>query len=91
MAAYLSGSLIYRIVTRAIQQKAAQSGAQEPSLRWPWAHPRLGAMSAVSVLDRIVRDLRTAPRGTAFFAHLLIPHGAFLYDADCGLRSNLRT
>lgn len=91
MAAYLSGSLIYRIVTRAIQQKAAQSGAQEPSLRWPWAHPRLGAMSAVSVLDRIVRDLRIAPRGTAFFAHLLIPHGAFLYDADCGLRSNLRT
>lgn len=60
-------------------------------MQWLWKTKKLGAISALSVLDRIVGDLRAAPQGTVFFAHLMIPHNAYILDADCRIRPDIDT
>jgi arylsulfatase A-like enzyme len=57
--------------------------------RWLNLRPRLGAISALSVMDRIAEDLRKAGPGTAIVAHLLAPHGAYIFDADCNLNPDI--
>ncbi|MFQ6017418.1 MAG: hypothetical protein ACE5KF_04425 [Kiloniellaceae bacterium] len=88
LSTYLSGSLVYRIVAN-----AGRAYARLPKItpKWLWEKTRFGALAAVSVPDRIAADLRAAPRGTAFFAHLMIPHGAYVFDRDCRLRTDLLT
>ena len=50
--------------------------------------PRAGPLAASGAIDRLREDITKGPRGTAFFAHLLTPHEPYVYDSDCGLRSN---
>ena len=50
---------------------------------------RLGAIAASEILTRIARDLAQAPKGTAVFAHLLIPHQSYVYDAACNIKKNV--
>ncbi len=89
--AYLSGSTIFRIVTKALAPLAKRFDPVHGVGSWLRGKGRLGAISAASVLDRIADDLRAAPQGTAFFAHVMIPHGAFILDVECGLRSDVDT
>ena len=49
---------------------------------------RLGAIAAPEVLSIITKDLALYPKGTAVFAHLLIPHHSYVYDAVCNLKKN---
>ncbi len=42
------------------------------------------------VLDRIEQDLAHGAGGTLFFAHLLVPHYPYQYDATCRVRERLR-
>lgn len=88
---YLSGSMAFRIVAKAAAAKTAGFDFLGKPMRWLWRTRKLGAFSAASVLDRIARDLRAAPQGTAFFAHVMIPHGSYVLDADCGIRSEIDT
>jgi hypothetical protein len=43
----------------------------------------LAPIVTLPVFDRMSEDLASAPKGTAHFAHLLMPHGPFVYDAQC--------
>ncbi len=43
-------------------------------------------ITAVSALDHLREPVLEAPQGTAHFAHLLLPHGPYVYDAECNLR-----
>lgn len=56
-----------------------------------WVIPIFGSIPSLRLIDRIAADLRAAPSGTAFFAHLMIPHFSWVYERDCRLRSNLAT
>ena len=46
------------------------------------------AADSVGVLEQMLTDIRAAPRGTAYFAHLLIPHGTHILDQDCKIRTD---
>ncbi len=50
---------------------------------------RLGALAAPEVLSQITQDLALAPRGTAVFAHLLMPHHSYVYDSACNLKKDI--
>ncbi len=45
----------------------------------------LGALAADRVLEQMKEDLRAEKNGTFFFAHLMIPHSSYVYDAGGGL------
>ncbi len=54
---------------------------------WPQWTARIRhseAPAALELLDRLQADLRTDdPRGTLYFAHVLIPHNPYEFDAAC--------
>lgn len=56
-----------------------------------WINPIFGSLTSLKLIDRISADIKAAPAGTVFFAHLMIPHFSLVYEDDCGLRSNLAT
>ncbi len=45
----------------------------------------VGAMSVPSVIDKITQDVTTSNGGNLYFAHLLIPHSPYTWDAQCQL------
>ncbi len=50
--------------------------------------PNLHAPDSLAVLEQMLADIRAAPRGTAYFAHLLIPHDTHMLDQDCKIRAD---
>ena len=44
---------------------------------------RSGSLNSVATFEKLKEDVRKNPKGTAFFAHLLIPHNPFLLDENC--------
>ena len=46
-------------------------------------------MAAPEVLSQITQDLALAPKGTAIFAHLLMPHHSYVYDSACNLKKDI--
>ncbi|MBF0247823.1 MAG: sulfatase-like hydrolase/transferase, partial [Alphaproteobacteria bacterium] len=53
--------------------------------------PQLSPVATVPVIDRLIRDIRAHPRGTAFVAHLMLPHFSYQYDRECRLKPDFRT
>jgi hypothetical protein len=86
---HLSNSFTFRVAKQLMSRQEANDEPAGGAPRWLSLRPRLGAISALSVMDRIAEDLRTAGPGTAIFAHLLAPHGAYIYDADCNLKPDI--
>ncbi len=89
----LKRSLVRRIYLT-VQSGDPKTGAKRRagSLReWFAVRPDLTPLSAARVVDRIAVDLRAAPRGTAFFAHLLLPHKGYIFDDQCRPRADVET
>lgn len=45
-----------------------------------------GPIPVMRVFEQLKNDVQTSPPGTVFFAHLLMPHYPYVYDADCRLK-----
>ena len=45
-----------------------------------------GPIMAVHTLDQLGADIVNAKPGDFFFAHLLLPHSPYIFDANCNLR-----
>jgi hypothetical protein len=86
---HLSSTLTFGVAKQLMSLREANDEGAVGAPRWLSLRPRLGAISALSVMDRIAEDLRTAGPGTAIIAHLLAPHGAYIYDADCKLKPDI--
>jgi hypothetical protein len=56
-----------------------------PALRWNWTKSNLQVVGALRLLKVLSRDVQSARplRGTAFFAHVLLPHVPYLLDERC--------
>jgi hypothetical protein len=50
-------------------------------------HGQVGPLSVTPTLEQLIRDVSVSSGGTLFFAHLLIPHYPYVYDANCRIRS----
>jgi hypothetical protein len=57
----------------------------------PWARPvsRVGPLPVLPVLKALEAELRSARRGHAYFAHLLIPHYPYVLDESCRVRGEI--
>ncbi len=86
-------SLTYRFATalyRGMLRPAfADAGVALP--KGQWKQPALAPIGALEALDRLAADLAAGARGQAFFAHLIIPHDAFVVDRDCRLKGDPAT
>lgn len=53
-----------------------------------WQPAALSAPWAMMIAERLIDDLREAESGTAYFAHLLLPHRGFVMDESCRLKAD---
>ncbi|HSR52809.1 MAG TPA: hypothetical protein VLV83_18450 [Acidobacteriota bacterium] len=53
--------------------------------------PQLTTLASPAILDRVAQDMDRRPRGSAFFVHLIWPHYAYAFDAQCALRPAVGT
>ena len=70
---------------------AAMGRVYEKLTGSPWAGAvnRVGPLAVLPVLDNLASDLRSAARGQAYFAHLLIPHYPYVLDESCRVRAKI--
>jgi hypothetical protein len=50
---------------------------------WNWERGNAAPLSSMPVFDMVVGELSKAKRGELVFAHVLIPHYAYVYDSSC--------
>ena len=84
---YLRRSIIHAEVRKLYELFrgiAAPHGWRLP--KWDWNRIHVGPVPVLSVIERLIADLSASPGGTLYFAHLLLPHTPFIYDAACNLR-----
>ncbi len=72
-------------VARYLLAKAGLAGLPP----WTLDTLQLPPSGSFSALERLGADLAAGPRGGLYFAHLLLPHFPYAYDADCGLRQSV--
>lgn len=75
-----------KVYQRVIRGAMLHVGLQLPP--WRWQGPLFGPLPVPSVFARLSDDIVRHPRGHAFFAHLLLPHYPYVFDANCHLRSS---
>lgn len=81
-----TSSLYYRV--RGLYENRVRPGLLRRSLpapHWKDVYLHLNQASALGLADKLIDDIRTTPdlRGTAFFAHLLVPHFPYYLDEHC--------
>jgi len=54
----------------------------------PWGH--VEPVGGIRIFDRIQADMQRYPKGSVFFAHLLLPHSPYLYDSACQLKATTK-
>jgi hypothetical protein len=67
--------------------RAALRGVALPA--WGPAVSRVGPLAVLPVMKQLENDLRSASRGEAYFAHLLIPHYPYVLDEACSVRASI--
>ena len=58
---------------------------------WSRRNYDLFSLGVPAVVARLKKDISKNPGGRLFFAHLLLPHSPYAWDADCQLRNNSAT
>jgi hypothetical protein len=54
-----------------------------PLPAWSWEQGIPAPAGTMPIFDAVAADLATAQRGTFIFAHILMPHYPYIYDANC--------
>jgi hypothetical protein len=49
-------------------------------------HGRVGPIAVAPAFERLIEDVLRTTNGSVFFAHFLMPHYPYVYDANCGVR-----
>lgn len=87
---YIRMSALRRI-TRALYNRSRKlspfSGAWLPY--WGSKITSVGPLPAMPVLDIITKDVAKSAGGQIFFAHLLLPHSAYILNDDCDVRMSI--
>jgi hypothetical protein len=87
----LSGTVVEKVLKTYVRldQRLQAYGLHLPRL--PKWDDGPGPMNAMATFDRVIEDATSGPDGTAYFAHLLIPHGPYAYDRECRLRPHVNS
>ena len=85
---FVAGSYyLSRIRAKYVKLRASLRGWPLPA--WGQGTTRVGPIPVLPVLKQLESDLRSASRGNAYFAHLLIPHNPYVLDESCRMRDKI--
>lgn len=85
---YLNLSTFYKDTRKVYHRIYALLGHQNWHERaWDWDRYRMAPITTAAVFDELKADLRKASHGDFFFAHLLMPHSPYVFDAHCDLQT----
>ena len=84
---FLEPLVSYRSVRKAYRW-LAHKGFPLPV--WDWETSKVAAVAGARALDELAARLRRARRGEAYFAHVLLPHFPYVFDAACRYRPTAR-
>jgi len=87
-ASFLDTVIVYRMWMGS-SGNVMRQGAMLP--KWLRQEHKFAAPASLPVFHRILQDLQREPRGSAFFAHLLIPHHTYLYTEDCRIKPDIKS
>ena len=78
-------------ITRKVYSSVASILPAEFSVEWKRKNYQFSSLGAPTALSKLKADLVSEPRGRLFFAHLLIPHGPYIWDKNCTTHQNTDT
>jgi hypothetical protein len=81
---YVNRSLVYFTVKNTLYSRLRGTFPALPE--WAWERRRNSPLNSMLTLRRLRRDLADAAPGNVYFAHLLLPHHPFIFDAACRVR-----
>ena len=55
---------------------------------WSRKNYEFSSIGVPAVISKLKSDVLRTPRGRLFFAHLLLPHGPYIWDENCELRDD---
>jgi hypothetical protein len=58
---------------------------------WSRKNYEFSSIGVPDVISKLKSDVIHSPRGRLFFAHLLLPHGPYIWNENCELRDNSDT
>lgn len=85
-ASFLDTLAVYQVWAGS-SRRVVRQGAVLPS--WMRQEHKYAAPASLPIFRRILQDLEREPRGSAFFAHLLIPHHTYMYDEHCRIKQDI--
>jgi hypothetical protein len=85
-ASFLDTLVVYQVWAGS-SRRVVRQGAILPS--WMRQEHKYAAPASLPIFRRILKDLQREPRGSAFIAHLLIPHHTYLYDEHCRIKQDI--
>jgi hypothetical protein len=87
IAAFLNGSTVWFNATEAYSIDLRAAAPWLPRLpKSVFTYVGINALETLSSLPARVEHL---PRGSALFAHILLPHAPHVFDADCAMRGDI--
>ena len=75
---------IFRDAYKYVAAYSVRNGLSVPVLNFE--PPEVGPIPVIPVFDKLIADIANAPAGSAFFAHLLVPHHRYSVDGRCEIR-----
>ena len=86
---FLQNAFLLRVAARVADRYAPGDAGESGQNLWHWRPRPLTSLSAMSLIEQFQAALGAAQPGTAYFAHLLLPHHALIYDRDCQTAAKL--
>ncbi|NNM59828.1 MAG: hypothetical protein HKM04_08440 [Legionellales bacterium] len=91
LKSYLLSSFIYQNAlydyVYTIRPLAAKIKIYLPD--YPWDQNQLSSLNTLVALEQLKEDvIQHSNDGSAFFAHILLPHSPYIYDENCQIHSN---
>lgn len=82
---FLLTSYLYEILLKGYEDQLRQLASHfNYSLgHWPWYHSHTSTLGSRQVFPALIADLKKGSGGTAFFAHLILPHSPYIFDENC--------
>jgi hypothetical protein len=82
LKSYLLQSLLYRGFIQFYSDTAVLLGGDRAEL-WPWSQDQVSSLAIPATFKQLQQDVIANPQGTVFFAHMLLPHTPYIYQANC--------
>lgn len=93
VGSYINDSAVYNAMRVAYRLLSAGVARLDIATlpQWERKNYEFSSLGVPAVLQRLAADIARSPDGRVFFAHLLLPHGPYVWDKQCQLRADSDT